>query len=223
MKQSSRRAASDPGRTQAPGAPAEKIDLLKLHKADYVAPRQPVLIALAPARYLAVEGTGGPGGEVFQSRIGALYGVAFTVKMTRKFAGRGDYTVSRLECRYLNLEADGASVDPSTWHWQLLIRTPDFITPDDLAAAVATLRKRGKAADADRVALATLEEGRCVQMLHTGPYEREGGTLDVMREFATGQGLRFAGPHHEIYISDPRRIEPAKLKTILRMPVRPDR
>ena len=93
-----------------------KLDILKEHSADYVAPRKPVLLTLAPATYLAVEGEGSPGGDCFQTRIAALYSVAFRTKMTRKFAGRGDYTVGRLECRYLNLDPD-APKPPEQWRW----------------------------------------------------------------------------------------------------------
>jgi hypothetical protein len=204
----------------AAASPAAKLDLYKLHAAEYVAPRQPALVQTRPARHLAVGGEGAPGGEVFQSRIGALYAVAFTVKMTRKFAGLQDYTVGRLEARYFM--PDRKPLPPmSAWRWQLLIRTPDFIAPADLEKAVAALHKRGKEGDAALVALETIDEGACVQMLHVGPYGREEETLAIMRRFADGKGLRFAGPHHEIYLSDPRRVAPEKLKTILRLPVAP--
>lgn len=204
----------------ASAAPAAKLDLIKLHRAEYVAPRKPVLIATAPAHYLVVNGRGSPGGACFESRIGALYAMAFTIKMTRKFAGQGDYAVSRLECRY-PAHQDGLPEDMDQLEWQLLIRTPDFVGPGDLEAAVAALRKRGKEGDASHVSLARIDEGQVVQMLHVGPYDREGETLEVMEAFANERGLVRAGAHHEIYISDPRRVAPDKLKTILRLPVRP--
>jgi hypothetical protein len=176
-----------------------------------------VIVAMKPARYLAVGGEGAPEGDMFQARIGALYAVAFTVKMTRKFSGRQDYTVSRLEARYLNLDCD---TPKAKWRWQLLIRTPEFVAPEELAQAVAALRKRGKEGDAALVTLETIDEGRCVQMLHVGPYDREGETVALMAQFAKTQGMALVGPHHEIYISDPRRVAPEKLKTILRVPAR---
>jgi hypothetical protein len=179
-----------------------------------------VLVDFGPSRYLVVEGQGAPGDAVFQSRIAALYAMAFTVKMTRKFAGRGDYPVGKLEALYLNV---GQSPTPprQRWKWRLMIRTPEFIGEDDLSAAVSTLRKRGKEGEATLVRLDTLLEGPCVQMLHVGPYDRESDTIETMREFAGTKGLELAGPHHEIYISDPRRVEPEKLKTILRCPAVP--
>ena len=214
------KAVAKPVPSQPKTAVGEKIDLGKLFAAEYVAPRQPTLVHTKPARYLVVAGTGGPGTAVFQARIGALYSIAFTVKMTRRFSGQQDYTVGKLEARYLNL--DGCpKPPPNEWQWQLLIRTPEFVTAEELAGAVAALRKRGKEGDAALVELATIDEGQCVQMLHVGPYDREGETIEAMQAFAAERGLALRGPHHEIYISDPRRVEPAKLKTIIRLAVKP--
>lgn len=207
-----------PGPSDRPVAP--KLDLLKLHRAEYVAPRKPVLVSTAPAWYLAAEGRGTPSSPCFEARIGALYATAFTIKMTRKFAGLQDYAVGRLECRYLNF-GDTMPADQESWRWQLLIRTPESVTQSDLDAAIAALRKRGKEGDAAHVRLERIDEGRVVQMLHVGPYDREGDTLAAMDAFAAQHGLERAGVHHEIYISDPRRIAPEKLKTILRTPVKP--
>ncbi len=197
-----------------------KLDLTKLHKADYVAPKQPVLLTLKPAHYLAISGQGSPGGDDFSARIGALYAMAFTVKMTRKFAGQQDYTIGKLEAQWF-FDGDPASLPKDQWRWKLLIRTPDFIKSVELKDAVATLLKRGKPPEVKEVKLERIAEGRCVQMLHVGPYERECETIWKMQAFAESQGLKLAGPHHEIYVSDPRRVPPERLKTILREPVTP--
>ncbi|MBI5388628.1 MAG: GyrI-like domain-containing protein [Verrucomicrobia bacterium] len=197
-----------------------KLDLCQVHKADYATPKKPVLLDIGTACYLAVRGQGRPGGDVFQARIGALYAMAFTVKMTRKFAGLRDYAVCKLEAQYFFV-GDPCGIPMDEWRWKLLIRTPDFVKQDDLDRAVATLLKKGKDQDVKEVVLETLIEGRCVQMLHVGPYDREGETIAVMKSFADSRGLKFAGPHHEIYLSDPRRVAPEKLKTILREPVTP--
>ncbi len=198
-----------------------KIDLYKEHHNEYAAPKKPVLFEMNPAQYLAISGQGAPGGESFTASIGALYGVAFTIKMTRKFAGREDYAVCKLEAQWSDDAGDFASLPPSQWRWNLLIRTPDFITSDDLRQATAVLLKRGKGEDARRVNLETLAEGQCVQMLHVGPYDKERETVACMKTYAGKQGLQFHGKHHEIYLSDPRRVPPERLKTILRHPVRP--
>jgi len=159
-----------------------------------------------------------PGDETFAAQIGALYAVAFTVKMKRKFAGLQDYAIGKLEAQWLD--------DPATfakrnipWRWRLLMRSPDFLTPADLAAAVAALLDKGKPATVKEVALAPLDEGSCVQMLHVGPYDREPESIALMQAFAAGKSLVFAGSHHEIYLSDPRRVPLERLKTILRVPV----
>jgi hypothetical protein len=201
----------------------QKIDLYKLHKPDYVTPKKPVLLTIEPASYLAVTGQGAPGSDVFSDRIGALYGAAFTIKMTRKFGGLQDYAVCKLEGQYWCGECGGdfARVPKEQWKWRLLIRTPEFVTHDELDRAVQALLKKGKSPSVRDVKLETLTEGRCVQMLHVGPYEREPESIALMKACAEEKGLRFNGRHHEIYLSDPRRVAPERLKTILRIPVTP--
>ena len=200
--------------------PDSKIDLYKQHKAEYAATRKPGLVKVGKACYLAIEGQGAPGSEMFTASIGALYGIAFTVKMTRKFSGQQDYTVCKLEAQWWCDGEQGFTTAPKqAWRWKLLIRTPDFVAQKELAAAVAVLVKRGKGNGAERVRLESLSEGSCIQMLHVGPYEKEHETIASMKAFAGSKGLSLQGRHHEIYLSDPRRVAPEKLKTILRMPV----
>lgn len=200
----------------------DKIDLYKLHKNDYVAAKKPVLVELKPATYLAISGRVEPGGTEFTDKIGALYGVAFTIKMTRKFSGQQDYAVCKLEGQWWCGDCDGdfSRVAKEQWCWKLLIRTPEFVTREELAQAVETLLKRGKTQPIRDVQLETLTEGLCVQMLHVGPYEREPETIALMKAQAANDGLQPHGRHHEIYLSDPRRVPPERLKTILRMPVK---
>ena len=189
-----------------------KLDLYQVHKDEYAATTKPSLVPVRPAFYLCISGQGAPGSVAFTDAFGANYGVAFTVKMTRKFASKQDYAICKLEA----LWPDWGTSSPT---WELLIRTPEFVTRDDIREAVQTLCKRGKGENTDRVQLRLLDEGLCLQALHVGPYENEEKTISAMRAFAEKNGLRISGPHHEIYISDPRRIEPSKLKTILREPV----
>ena len=199
-----------------------KLDLFRKHKAEYVTPKKPVLLTVGPAKYLAVQGKGEPAGAAFQIAIGALYAVAFTIKMTRKFAGKADYKVAWLEGLWWgpNKAKPFAVKSPRDWRWKLLIRTPTFVSPRDLARAQRSLLEKGKAPEVRKVKLETIREGRCVQMLHVGPYEAEPATLEAMHEFARSAGLEFRGVHHEIYLSDPRRVPPGKLRTILRHSVR---
>ncbi len=203
---------------------AERIDLYKLHKDEYAATGHPQLVATGSAVYLAIEGQGEPGGDAFSAAVGALYAVAYTVKMTRKFGGEQDYGVGKLEAQWWSATPHcdfGPGGDRRRWCWKLMIRTPEFVKAAELRRAVEVLKKRGKGAETDRVRLETLKEGRCVQALHVGPYDEESVTIEKMTAFAQGKKLRLDGRHHEIYLSDPRRVPPARLKTILRHPVRP--
>lgn len=200
----------------------QKIDLFKQHKAEYAAKKTPAIINVKKARYLAVAGRGSPGGEAFQSAIGALYSVAYTMKMTRKLAGKGDYVVAKLQGQYWHEQpiADWSKVPMEEWNWQLMIRVPENVGTRDLTAAVKKLGEKGTEYPVGRVALIDCTEGPCVQMLHVGPYESEPETIQRMLQHATAEGYEFHGRHHEIYLSDPNRTAPEKLRTILRMPVR---
>jgi len=106
-----------------------------------------------------------------------------------------------------------------TWSWKLIIRVPDFIVAKDLKETVATLKEKGKPPEVANVKLETLDEGQCVQMLHVGPYSKEGETISQMLALAQEKRLSCRGCHHEIYLSDPRRVPPQRLRTILRLPV----
>ena len=200
--------------------PKEKIDLYKLHKDEYAAPRKPVIVTIKKANYLAIEGSGAPGSDLFQKCIGALYSAAFTIKMTRKFAGLQDYAVCKLEgLWWADSKTPFLDLPKDQWRWKLMIRTPDFIATKDLKAALEALRKRGKGVGVDRVRLEAISEGSCVQMLHFGPYDDEPETIELMRAHAAANKKKFCGLHHEIYLSDPRRVPANRLKTILRQPI----
>jgi hypothetical protein len=195
-------------------ATTEKIDFYKTHKSEYVTPKQPTLVAIKPAKYLAIAGKGEPGSEQFQAQIGALIGAAYTIKMTRKFAGKGDFKVCALEGQFWEFAAG-----KRTMQWNLLIRVPTYVGASDLKAAIAALKKKGKDAEVDELRLEILKEGKCVQVLHVGPYDKECETIARMEACAKENGLAFRGLHHELYLSDPRRVPPERLRTILRHPV----
>ena len=134
--------------------------------------------------------------------------------MARKKSG-ADYAVAKLE----GLWPDGPNQVKGVWRWTLLIRIPDFIGPGELSDAIQTLKDKGKDAIIAQVSILKLKEGRSIQILHIGPYDAETLTIAKMERFASAQGLTLRGVHHEIYLSDPRRVEPDKLRTILRHPV----
>ena len=196
-----------------------KLDLYRRHQSEYVAPKNPTLVRVGPARYLTVGGRGDPKGPGFGAAVGALYGVAFTIKMAKK-AAKKDYVVAKLEGLWWGGKRGKLLIDAprSTWRWKVMIRVPTFVTAADVARAKRELLRRGRSGGTVR--LEALHEGRVVQLLHVGPYDREHESLGRMEECARANGLRFAGRHHEIYLSDPRRVAPARLRTILRRPVR---
>jgi hypothetical protein len=196
-----------------------KLDLYKELKSEYVTPKTPAIVETAKAKYLTVIGEGDPSGEVFQKAIAALYSVAYTIKMTKKFHDGVDYKVCALEGLWDIIENGETIADRNRWRWKLMIRVPDFIRATDLRAAAKQLIEKGKPEDVKAVQLEALKEGPCVQVLHLGPYSEEGPDIERMREFAASKGLQFRGLHHEIYLSDPRRTKPERLRTILRCPV----
>lgn len=203
-------------------AKQDKIDLFKLHKNEYGASRKPRLVTVGAARYLAVDGAGAPAGTDFQEATGALYAAAYTIKMASKTAGR-DYAVCKLEAIWWTDAGDDSASMQATpvgeWRWSVMIRTPEFIGKKELRAAAARIEEKGKTPGIERVRLEKLREGSCVQALHVGPYDQEEETIALLEEYAAGEGLALRGRHHEVYLSDPRRVEPERLKTILRHPV----
>ena len=197
-----------------------KIDLHKIHKLEYITPKDPVLVETSPGSYLSIDGMGEPGGEEFTRRLGALYAVAHTMKMSKKNTGE-DYVVSKLEALWWGVTGPGDfSAEPkSDWSWKLMIRTPEFVTDNDLQDAIYVCQKKGKTPEIAKVRLEAIHEGLCVQILHEGPYTEENRTIARMNDFVEKKGLYFHGLHHEIYLSDPNRVPPERLRTILRMPV----
>lgn len=195
-----------------------KIDIFREHRDEYAMPKEPALVRVGSGRYLSVRGTGAPGNDEFQRAMGALYGTAYTLKFAMKKRGR-DFKVAASEGLWT---AGGggprALAQPrSTWRWKLLIRVPDFVTAANVRDALEELR--AKKGPQPHVALETLREGNAVQVLHVGAYADEPRTIAKMDEFVRERRLRYRGAHHEIYLSDPRRAAPSRLRTILRHPV----
>ncbi|MET0888230.1 MAG: GyrI-like domain-containing protein [Mycetocola sp.] len=195
-----------------------KVDL-KMELASYRVKRGAFeIIDVPPLRYLMVNGRGDPNTQEFADAITTLYSVAYPLKFMSKREQDRDYVVMPLEALWWAEDMTTFSIDrdKSRWEWTAMILTPDWITDDQFerARAAATTAAIG------RLRLETLEEGMCVQTLHVGPFEEEGPVLDRMhREFIPSHALRMTGRHHEIYLSDLRRADPARLRTILRQPV----
>ncbi len=199
----------------------EKYDLKKELKRLYSAKEKPEFVNVPEINYLTYTGRGEPGGVAYTEGLGALYAATYTLKFASKKKGR-DFTVMGLEGlwwwddpRIVNLE----NAPPrDTWNWMSLIAVPDFVTSVMLEEARPEMvKKKGKTLE--NVRLERINEGLCAQILHIGPYSNEPRSQKALHGFIAEQGYRLRGRHHEIYMGDPRRTPPEKLKTILRHPV----
>ena len=206
----------------------EKTDLTKKFRSYYTAKTKPELIEIEPAQFLSISGKGDPSGQSFADNIGALYATAYTVKFICKDMGL-DFVVAKLEGlwsfdeeKYKGLSITDASskVPRSEWIYRIMIRMPEYVTPEQVATAVQNVVTKKQILLAKEIELYKMSEGKSVQMLHVGPFSAEPETLEQMREFMTTRGLQRNGLHHEIYLSDFRKTAPDKLKTILREPVK---
>lgn len=205
----------------------EKIDFKKTMKECFAPSSKDFsLIDVPPLQFLMIDGTGSPGEDVsseYVQALAALYPMAFKLKFLSKQRLDRDYVVPPLQALWW---ADDMSVfvsgDKDQWKWTVMIMQPDWIT----AEHVSEIRDKVAAQDdlpaLDKLRLETYHEGRAVQIMHIGPYSEEGPTLQRLHnEYLPQNGLVESGHHHEIYLGDPRKTRPEKLKTVLRQPVRP--
>jgi len=203
---------------RAAASKAKRLNLYEKFKNEYLASPMASIVRCGPASYLAFDGRGKPGAPDFATGIGAMYSMAFTIKMAYKSAGK-DYAVTKLEALWWRDGDTSTPTKDTLWNWQLLLRVPPFVTANDVSAAAQVLLAKGKPGDVTRVHLVELHEDTCVQILHVGPYMEEDRSIAKMKAFAEISGRTFSGKHHEIYLSDPRRTAGDKLRTILRQPV----
>ncbi|MBQ9890723.1 MAG: GyrI-like domain-containing protein [Firmicutes bacterium] len=206
------------------------FDYKKEYKEFYMPKNAPAIVNVPRMNYLAVRGKGDPnteGGE-YKQAIGLLYGVAFTIKMSKKggrnIEGFFDYVVPPLEGFWWQEGAAGVDyAHKENFRWISVIRLPDFVTEEDFDWAV-TEASRKKKADFSRVEFFTYDEGLCVQCMHIGSYDDEPATVELMHAFAAEQGyepdITDLRMHHEIYLSDARKVAKENLKTVIRHPIR---
>ena len=178
------------------------------------------LVEVPPLRYLMIDGAGDPNTSAeYRDALATLFPVAYKLKFLSKREIDRDYVVPPLEALWdaADKAAFTTARDKSLWRWTAMILVPDGIDDDLVSRAV---QQAAGAPLLDRLRVETLEEALCAQTLHIGPYDDEGPVLARMHdEFIPSHGLRMTGTHHEIYLSDARRVEPARLRTILRQPV----
>ncbi len=200
-----------------------KYDIRKALKALYTAPTDDFLVVDVPQlRYLAIDGHGDPNtSAAYSDAVEALYSVAYTLKFDSKKTLDRDFVVGPLEGTWRAEDmAAFTARDKSVWSWTMMISQPEWITSDMVDAAVEKTTAKKKLPALPLLRLIELSEGESVQILHRGRYDDEGPTLARLHnEYLPSHGLVPSTDHHEIYLSDPRRTPPEKLKTILRQPV----
>jgi hypothetical protein len=191
---------------------------------------KPSILTVPPMNYIAVRGHGDPnqeGGE-YKQAIGLLYGIAFTIKMSKKgnhqMKGYYDYVVPPLEGFWCQDGISGVDyAHKEDFNWISVIRLPDFVTKADFDWAVEEAGKKKKQ-DFSKVEFLNYDEGLCVQCMHIGSYDDEPATVQIMHEYMEAQGydldITDQRLHHEIYLSDARKVIPEKLKTVIRHPIK---
>ena len=206
------------------------FDFKKEYKEFYLPPAKPVIVIVPKANYIAVRGKGDPNDKsgAYQQAIGILYAVAYTLKMSYKtdhrIEGFYDYVVPPLEGFWWQEGIDGVDYsDKSTFCWISVIRLPDFITEADFDWAVEIASKKKKI-DCSRTEFLTIDEGLCVQIMHIGPYDNEPASVALMDKFLAENGyendMTASRLHHEIYLSDARKVAPENWKTVIRHPIK---
>lgn len=205
------------------------FDYKKEYKEFYMPKNKPELVTVPRMNFIAVRGEGDPNEEegVYKQSIGLLYGIAFTIKMSKmgdhRIEGYFDYVVPPLEGLWWQKGVAGIDyAHKENFQWISMIRLPEFVAKEDFDWAVAEAAAKKKT-DFSKVEFFTYDEGLCVQCMHIGPYDDEPATIEVMDAFAREQGyaadMGGSRYHHEIYLSDARRCRPENLKTVIRHPI----
>jgi len=201
----------------------KKIDLKKDLKTLYTASAKEVVrVAVPPMKFLMVDGIGDPNtSKSYAEAVEALYSVSYTAKfILKKGPQQIDYTVMPLEgLWWADDMAAFTTGDKAKWRWTAMIMQPVFVTKAVIDTALADVRKKKSLPGVERLRLEEFAEGHCAQVLHIGPFSEEGPTIARLHEFIDAKGMR-VGKHHEIYLSDIRRAEPSRWKTILRQPMK---
>ncbi len=206
------------------------FDFKKEYKEFYMPSDKPSMVEVPPFNYIAVRGRGNPNDEdgEYKKAINLLYGIAYTIKMSHKSGHRIDgyfeYVVPPLEGFWWQDGIDGIDYrHKEDFNWISVIRLPDFVTEEDFNWAVKEATRKKKM-DFSKVEYLHYEEGLCVQCMHIGSYDDEPATVKLMDDFMRQKGyvldISESRLHHEIYLSDPRKADPTKLKTVIRHPVR---
>lgn len=200
-----------------------KLDLRKELKELYQpTSKQFAILEVPPMNFLMLDGCGDPNtSDEFQGAMMALYGMSFTVKFASKLQLGVDYAVMAIEGLWWTEGTQDLDwEDKSGWHWTLMMMQPGHITASLVEQAWKDMQRKRPSPALDRVRFERFAEGLSVQIMYVGPYANEGPTIARMHEFIAQKGYAPSGKHHEIYLGDPRRTAPEKLKTVLRQPIK---
>ncbi len=200
-----------------------KLDLKKTFKDLYNPSTKSVSeVVVPPMNYIMIDGTGDPNNEAeFQPRAEVLYGLSYTLKFTSKKQLDTDYGVMPLEGLWWvdgMYPVDPTTSDRSTWKWTLMLMQPEHITHELYAEALETVRRKKNPELLSRARFECYDEGRVAQIMHIGPYSAEKPNIDRVHAYIAEHGGKPSGKHHEIYLRDPRKSAPDKLKTVIRQP-----
>lgn len=202
----------------------EKIDLKKQFKHLYSPTKagKIEMVDVPPLNFLMVEGKGDPNTALeYQNAVQSLYSLSYTLKFSLKFKEGIDYTVMGLEGLWWAQDmGDFINAKKDSWLWNAMIMQPDFITPEHVEQARQDVVKKKEVPGIEKAHLEKFHEGLSAQVLYLGPYADEGPTIADVHSFIGEQGCVLSGKHHEIYLSDPRRVPPERLKTVIRQPMR---
>lgn len=200
----------------------QKIDLKKDLKTLYLPSAKAVVEVQVPTlRFLMIDGAGDPNGsQAYADAVEALFSVSYAAKfMLKRGPAAIDYAVMPLEGLWWADDMSAfQSSDRSRWQWTMMIMQPDFVDEATLTAAIAQVRSRKDLPALSRLRIEDFSEGRCAQILHVGPFSEEGPTVQRVHAFIQ-ERADLAGKHHEIYLSDIRRADPSKWKTVVRQPM----
>jgi hypothetical protein len=199
----------------------EKTDYKKVFKEFYKAPTKPVLVTVPEFNFLMIDGMGDPNtSQDYADAMEALYGVAYTTKFALKHAGVADFSVMPLEgLWWIEGQPEITVEDKDNYSWTSMIMQPDVVSKKTIDDAIVSLKERKDPVALPKLRFESYNEGLSVQIMHIGPWSEEKPTIDRLHAFADEQGFKRRGLHHEIYLSDPRRTAPERLKTIIRQPV----
>jgi hypothetical protein len=200
----------------------EKIDFKKLFKELYSPPsKTPVVIDVPKMSFLMIDGKGDPNTSAdYRAAIETLYALSYTLKFMLKQAGVVDYTVGPLEGLWWTDESGAISLeDKESYQWTAMIMQPKQVTKAWLDKAIAAAKKKRDLPALAKLRFESYDEGRCVQIMYIGPYAAEAPTIARLHEFAKEKGYSLREKHHEVYLGDPRRTAPEKLRTVIRQPV----